>query len=123
MDFNAMVNYALECITQKYADFSGRARRMEFWSFTLFTGAISLVLNILYKTTDSTIFSILAGFFSLAVLVPGLAVSWRRLHDTGRKGAWYLLNLIPVIGWIVLFVWYCQDGTPGDNEFGPDPKR
>lgn len=123
MDFNAMVNYALECITQKYADFSGRARRMEFWSFTLFTGAISLVLNVLYKTTDSTLFSILAGVFSLAVLVPGFAVSWRRLHDTGRKGTWYLLNLIPVIGWIVLFVWYCQEGTPGDNEFGPDPKR
>lgn len=123
MDFNAMVNYALECITQKYADFSGRARRMEFWSFTLFTGAISLVLNVLYKTTDSTLFSILAGVFSLAVLVPGLAVSWRRLHDTGRKGAWYFIGLIPVVGWIVLFVWYCQEGTPGDNEFGPDPKR
>ena len=123
MDFNAMVNYTLECITQKYADFSGRARRMEYWSFTLFTSAISLILNTLYTTTDSTIFSILAGVFSLAILVPGIAVSWRRLHDTGRKGAWYFIDLIPVVGWIIALVWFCQEGTPGDNEFGPDPKR
>jgi len=122
MDFNEMINYALSCVTQKYADFNGRARRMEFWSFTLFTGAISLILNILYSTTDSTIISILTAVFSLAVFVPGLAVSWRRLHDIGKKGTWYFLNLVPVVGWIVLLVWYCQEGTRGDNEFGPDPK-
>ena len=122
MDFNEMVQYAIGCVTQKYADFNGRARRAEYWSFTIFVSAVSLILNFLYNRTDSTIFSVLTIVFSLAILVPTLAVSWRRLHDIGKKGVWYFINLIPIVGSIILLVWFCQEGTRGDNEFGPDPK-
>ena len=122
MNFDEMVQYALGCVTQKYADFNGRARRTEYWSFTLFTSAVSMILNLLYTRTDSTIFNILTIVFGLAVLVPTLAVSWRRLHDIGKKGTWYFINLIPIVGSIILIVWFCQEGTRGDNEFGPDPK-
>ena len=123
MNFNEMVQYALGCVTQKYADFNGRARRTEYWSFTLFVSAVSMILNLLYSHTDSTIFNILTIIFSLAVLVPSLAVSWRRLHDIGKPGAWYFIGLIPVIGWIVMIYWLCQEGVTGENEYGPDPKQ
>jgi uncharacterized membrane protein YhaH (DUF805 family) len=65
--------------------------------------------------------SIIGGLFSLAIFLPSLAVWVRRLHDVGRSGWWWLLILIPLIGWIVLFVWSVQRGDVGPNEFGPDP--
>jgi uncharacterized membrane protein YhaH (DUF805 family) len=83
---------------------------------------ISLVLGLLYQVTGSSIFSYVSYIVSLALLVPGIAVAWRRLHDIGKKGTWYFLSLIPVVGWIILIVWFCQEGVRGDNEFGPDPK-
>ncbi len=123
MDFNAIIDYAKTCVTEKYADFNGRARRAEYWSYALCVGVISAVLNVLYQATGATIFSVLSGLFSLATLVPGLAVAWRRLHDIGKKGTWWFISLIPVVGWIILIVWYCKEGDPGDNEYGPDPKE
>ena len=123
MDFQKMIDYVKVCVLEKYADFSGRARRSEYWSFAICTGVISGVLNILYQSTNANFFNILGGLFGLAVLVPGLAVAWRRLHDIGKKGTWYFIGLIPVVGWILLIVWFCKDSEPGDNEFGPNPKE
>jgi uncharacterized membrane protein YhaH (DUF805 family) len=65
---------------------------------------------------------LLSSIFSLAVLVPSIAVSVRRLHDIDRTGWWVLIGLVPLVGWIVLLVFHVQDGTPGPNRFGPDPK-
>ena len=121
MDFQTILDYAKKCVMEKYADFSGRARRAEYWSFALCTGVISFVLNLLGQKVG--FFDILATLFSLAILVPSLAVAWRRLHDIGKKGTWYLIVLIPIVGWILLIVWYCQDSQPGTNEFGPNPKE
>ena len=122
MDFNKILDYAKRCVTEKYADFNGRARRAEYWSYALCTGIVSGVLNILYQATNANIFSILSGLVGLALLVPGLAVAWRRLHDIGKKGTWWFIGLIPIVGWIILIVWFCKEGDPGDNEYGPDPK-
>ena len=123
MNFQTIIDYAKKVVLENYANFNGRARRAEYWSFALCAGVISGVLNILYQTTNSGIFSILATVFSLAILVPGLAVAWRRLHDIGKKGSWYFIVLIPVVGWILLIVWLAKDSVPGDNEFGPNPKE
>ncbi len=123
MDFNKIINYAVECVTKNYANFNGRARRAEYWSYTLCTAVISLVISGLYQATGSSVFNILSIIVSLGLLVPGIAVAWRRLHDIGKPGAWYFLGLIPVVGWIVLIYWFCQEGVSGANEFGPDPKQ
>ena len=123
MDFQQIIDYAKVCVLEKYADFSGRARRAEYWSFALCSGVISFILGVLYNATNWGFFSILSTFFSLAILVPSLAVCWRRLHDIGKKGTWYFIVLIPIVGWILMIVWFCQDSQPGDNEFGPNPKE
>ena len=122
MDFQTIIDYVKVCVLQKYADFSGRARRAEYWSFALSAGVISAILNALGRNGNGGFFSILAYLFSLAILIPSLAAAWRRLHDIGKKGTWYFIGLIPVVGWILLIVWFCRDSEPGDNEFGPNPK-
>ncbi len=111
---------AIQSGFSNYANFSGRARRSEFWYFTLFNSCVSVVLQFLGNY--SNIFSILGLLFSLAILIPSLAMSWRRLHDTGKSGAFFFLNFIPLIGSIILIVFYCQDSQPGQNQFGPSPK-
>ena len=93
----------------KYADFSGRASRSEYWWWVLFGFLVSAGLGMINE--------ILAGLFSLATLLPYLAVGARRLHDTDRSGWWQLLALIPLIGWIVLLIWYVQEGKE-PNRFG-----
>lgn len=120
-----MLNYMLMPF-RKYAQFQGRSRRAEYWWFTLFVVIVSVVLTLI----DSALFGgemgglgILSGIFSLATIVPSLAVGVRRLHDTDRSGWWILIGLIPLIGAIVLLVFYVQDGTPGTNKFGPSPKH
>ena len=122
MDFMTAVR---TCFS-KYVDFSGRARRSEYWYFALFTFLLGIVASILdailgtdYDTGSGGLVNTLA---SLAVLVPSLAVAARRLHDTGRSGWWLLLIFVIIIGWIILLVWYCTDSTPGDNKYGPNPK-
>jgi uncharacterized membrane protein YhaH (DUF805 family) len=112
-------------VLKKYATFSGRARRKELWMFTLFSFIISMVLNIVDSAigTSSNFGSgLLAGIYSLAVLLPTLAVGARRLHDTNRSAAWLFLIFFVVIGWIILLVFYVQEGNAGDNQYGPDPK-
>ena len=110
-----------------YVTFSGRAPRSEFWWFMLFV----ILGNIFFSIVDSILFgrsvdgqpiSILGALFSLAVLLPWISVSVRRLHDVDRSGWWYLLVLIPLIGTLILiFAFYIHRGTPGSNRFGEDP--
>ena len=109
---------------QKYIGFSGRAARSEYWYWVLFV----LLLQIVAWLIDMTLFGFnttgvnpIGVIVSLATLLPGLAVSVRRLHDIDRVGWWIFLALIPVIGAIVLIYWACLRGTVGANRFGPDP--
>lgn len=94
--------------------------------FVLFNILIAIVLAILDTllgfTTESG-FGVLGLIYALAILIPGIAVAIRRLHDTGRSGWWILIGLVPLIGFIVLLVFYVQDSIPGDNEYGPNPKQ
>lgn len=117
-------------VLKKYAVFSGRARRKEYWMFVLFNIIISFVLSLidgivlscLGIDTGSTRFSILGTIYGLAIFVPALAVAVRRLHDTNRSGWWLLISLVPFIGVIILIVFFVQDSQPGDNKYGPNPK-
>jgi uncharacterized membrane protein YhaH (DUF805 family) len=134
------VNWYLQAM-RKYADFSGRARRREYWFYELFTTLIgaAIVLIILVSVAGSAralnvgmagtagmgagalgIFYIVYG---LGNLLPSLAVSVRRLHDTGRSGWWVFISLVPLAGGIVLLVFFLLDSQPGANRFGPNPKE
>jgi uncharacterized membrane protein YhaH (DUF805 family) len=113
-------------VLKKYVVFSGRARRKEFWMFTLISVLISIVLNVIDRALDTpgsaTGTGVIGGIYGLLVLLPTLGVTVRRLHDTDRSGWWILIGLILVIGTIVLIVFNAQEGTPGENKYGPDPK-
>jgi uncharacterized membrane protein YhaH (DUF805 family) len=119
------VNWYLAAL-KKYADFSGRARRMEYWMFSLFNLLIVLALLIVDSTLGLQIgdegLGVLSVIYVFAVLVPSIAVSVRRLHDTDRSGWWLLITFVPLIGDIVLLIFFVLDGTPGGNRFGPNPK-
>jgi uncharacterized membrane protein YhaH (DUF805 family) len=108
------------CLT-KFADFRGRARRSEFWFFALFNVLVQLVAAALDAVifNYATIFSALA---TLGLLLPGIAVAARRLHDTGRSAWWLLIGFVPVIGFIALIYFYIQRGDAGPNQYGPDPR-
>ena len=114
------MNWYLDAIRFKYADFTGRAHREEFWMFPLFnilaTLAVTLVAFVLH-------FRLLSSVYALAIIAPHLAVSARRLHDIRRSGWWLLLALIPVLGAIVLFVFFATEGDAGGNDYGPDPRN
>jgi uncharacterized membrane protein YhaH (DUF805 family) len=115
---------AIGSVFTKYATFSGRAPRSEFWWFWLLNMIVGLALDgrgIWPGTGEPPHMSMLSVIWHLAVFIPTLAVSVRRLHDTDRSGWWLLLWLVPVIGWIVLLVFYVSRGTAGVNRFGPDP--
>ena len=114
MDFGTAVKTGFS----KFATFEGRASRSEYWFYTLFVFATSVVLNIIDAVTGIGVLSVI---FALVTLIPSIAVAVRRLHDTDRSGWWYLLVLIPLIGIIVLIIWFCGRGTTGDNRFGADP--
>jgi len=113
------MNWYLE-VLKKYAVFRGRARRKEYWYFVLFNTIINIVLSGIDSVTTGI--GLLAGLYTLAVLIPSIAVSIRRLHDTDRSGWWILIALIPIIGWIVLLIFMVQDGKPGENQYGLNPK-
>jgi uncharacterized membrane protein YhaH (DUF805 family) len=120
-----IMNWYLE-VLKKYADFNGRARRKEYWMFFLFNIIITIVLVIVDGMLGTSAvpgaLGLLGALYSLALLVPGIAVAVRRLHDTGRSGWWILIGLVPFVGFIVLIVFMVQDGTPGENQFGKNPK-
>ena len=118
------MNWYLQAL-KNYANFSGRARRKEYWYFALFNLIISFVLGFIDGMIGS--FSpeagmgLLGGIYTLAILIPGLSVSVRRLHDTDRSGWWLLIGLVPLIGAIVLLVFMVQDSKAGSNKFGENP--
>ncbi|MFC3173913.1 DUF805 domain-containing protein [Novosphingobium bradum] len=122
---------------RRYAEFTGRSRRREYWMFVLFQVLVSLAIGLVFgRPTYTTGGGMMAGammvqgtggliqnLFSLVSLVPGLAVAVRRLHDQDRSGWLLLLILIPFLGWFALLVFMCLEGTRGANRFGPDPKN
>jgi uncharacterized membrane protein YhaH (DUF805 family) len=111
---------------KKYAEFSGRSRRSEYWYFVLFYVLIYMGLALVDTLTGSfnaaSGMGILSGIYSLGMLIPSIAVGVRRLHATDRSGWWLLISFVPVIGAIVLIVFFFQDSQPGENRFGPNPK-
>ncbi len=121
-------------VLKKYAVFSGRARRKEYWYFFLVNIIIAMVLGALtaivggsgQNSSSSNPLSLglscISSLYSLAVLLPGLGVVVRRLHDIGKGGAWIFIGLIPLIGGIWLLVLMATDSQPGDNQYGPNPK-
>jgi uncharacterized membrane protein YhaH (DUF805 family) len=114
-------------VLRNYATFSGRARRQEFWMFVLFNVIFAFALRVVdhiagltYGPNGSQ--GILHSIYMLLVLIPGIAVATRRLHDIGKSG-WYLfVAFVPCIGGLMLLYWYILEGNPGTNDYGADPK-
>lgn len=141
MQQKSLFTYWLECFTKHYADFSGRARRREYWGTVLFNVIVQVALNVALVAVLAILFSsieingevtvspllfvlinIPRYIYSLVWLLPSLAVAVRRLHDIGKSG-WNLLWIfLPIIGWIMLIYWYCQDSELGENKWGANPK-
>ncbi len=121
MDFMTAVRTCLS----KYVDFSGRARRSEFWYFILFVFLVQIVASILdsvlgtdFDASGNGLISLVA---TLALFLPQIAVTARRLHDIDKSGWWQLIGIIPIVGWIIMIVWACTD-SKADNKYGPNPK-
>ncbi|MED4402480.1 DUF805 domain-containing protein [Metabacillus fastidiosus] len=110
-------------VLKNYVTFEGRARRKEYWMFYLINAIISIILITAERATDTFFFSLLNFLYALAILLPSLAVAVRRLHDTGRSGWWFLINLIPIIGAIVFLIFTCLDSESNSNKYGPNPKH
>lgn len=120
---------------KRYADFSGRSRRKEYWMYVLFNllllvgFAVLMGIGVFVGRSEEGpgvgFWVALALYLvvTLALLVPSIAVQVRRFHDQGRSGWFWLLNLIPYVGGLVVLVFMCLEGEPGDNAWGPDPKR
>jgi len=113
-------------VLKKYAVFSGRARRTEYWMFALFTILILFGIIILDTMTGiankSVGFGVLTALYMVATFIPGFAVSVRRLHDIGRSAWWLLIGIVPLIGGIVLLIFTVMEGERGQNRFGANPK-
>lgn len=122
------MNWYLNCFKKNYANFNGRARRTEYWMFTLFNIIAVIVILVLagilgsISETLGTIMGLVYIIYVFAALIPGLAVSVRRLHDTGKSGWFILVAFIPLVGGIILLVLMCLDSMPMDNQYGPNPK-
>ncbi len=118
------MNYYSICLS-KFADFSGRARRREYWTFVLVNCLIAMLLLILGLAfgEDSPASNIMVTIFYLIMLVPNLSVSVRRLHDIGKSGWYMFLSLIPLIGGLILLVWALMDSETGENLYGKNPKE
>jgi uncharacterized membrane protein YhaH (DUF805 family) len=113
------IKQAVTSVLTKYAKFDGRAMRSEYWWFVL----ANIIAQIVLSGIDYAVFGqqLLSALLSLALLIPGIAVSFRRMHDIG-KSAWNLLwLLIPIVGFILIIYWFAQPGTSGDNQYGPEP--
>jgi len=112
-------------VLKNYFNFEGRARRKEYWMFVLFSLIISIVIGVvdgILGTKTSAGIGMLGAVYSLAVIIPSIAVGARRLHDIDKSGWWQLIGFIPLLGWIVMIVWAATEGNHGTNRFGPDPK-
>jgi uncharacterized membrane protein YhaH (DUF805 family) len=110
---------------KKYAVFSGRSRRKEYWMFCLFSfifAVVAMVLDSVLGTTVGLGYGLIYGVYALGVLIPTLAVSVRRLHDVGKSGWFILIGFIPIIGAIWLLILVCSDSETGETKYGPNPK-
>ncbi|MCH8545761.1 MAG: DUF805 domain-containing protein [Cryomorphaceae bacterium] len=120
------MNWYLKVLRQ-YIDFEGRARRKEYWMFVLINIVVAFIVslldNILGLADKETGTGVLSTLYALAVLLPGIAVSVRRLHDINKSGWWLLISFIPLIGIIWLLVLMATDGKPGQNQYGINPKE
>jgi uncharacterized membrane protein YhaH (DUF805 family) len=116
MDFQTAVK---SCLIKNYATFSGRASRSEFWFFQLFLMLVNLVAMVIDAAILNSDIGVLTTIISIATLVPNIAVACRRLHDIDKSGWWQLLWLIPLVGLIVLLIWYINKSDITDNRFGP----
>lgn len=117
-----MIDYYLNALKFKYADFDGRARRSEYWYFVLCNILAYLILSAVGFVLGEYGGLILLGIFWLGVLIPSIAVVVRRLHDVGKSGWFYFVVLIPLVGGIWLIVLLCTDSQVGPNQYGPNPK-
>jgi uncharacterized membrane protein YhaH (DUF805 family) len=121
------VNYYVD-VWRDYFDFSGRARRKEYWIFTLYHTVIlvsgELLVGVLANESSpiAIVFTLIYVLYVLASIIPTIAVSVRRLHDIDKSGWWLFIGLIPVVGAIWSLILMCTDGTNGPNQYGPDPK-
>ena len=129
MQQKSLLTYWGESFTKHYADFSGRARRSEYWGTVLFNGLVNLafrillIVGIMLEAKEVTFLLLIClGVYSLAWLLPGIAVSVRRLHDIGKSGWNLLWILLPIVGAIMLIYWCCQDSQPEENKWGANPK-
>ena len=107
-------------VLKNYANFNGRARRSEYWYFALANIIVYVILMVLGSASSG--FAIITLLYGLGVIVPGLAVGVRRLHDIGKSGAWILIALIPIVGSILLLVWTATDSHRGTNQWGVSAK-
>jgi uncharacterized membrane protein YhaH (DUF805 family) len=114
------MNWYLD-VLRKYAVFTGRARRTEYWMFFLINLVIAIALAVVEGVVGSP--GVIGLLYSLAVLIPGVAVTVRRLHDTDRTGWWLLITLVPLLGAIALLVLMVLDGKTGQNQYGANPKE
>ncbi|MDX2390827.1 MULTISPECIES: DUF805 domain-containing protein [unclassified Streptomyces] len=114
------MNYYVDVI-KRYADFNGRSRRQEYWMFVLCTIPVVIVLMVIDFALGS--YPVITWIYTLAVFLPTLGLSVRRLHDTGKSGWWYLVGLIPFVGWIWMIVLMATEGDAGPNAYGASPKQ
>ena len=141
MQQKSLLTYWIECFTKHYADFSGRARRSEYWGTVLFNVIAQIVLSVVlvavlviwFSSTEMNadvsvvrlsliMIKAVRSLYNLIWLLPGLAVAVRRLHDIGKSGWNLLWILLPIVGAIMLIYWYCQDSQPEENKWGANPK-
>lgn len=109
-------------LTVNYCNFNGRSSRSEFWWFYLFTVIVNTVFQMLLGATGgSNVVMALCGLVSLALLIPGLGMGVRRLHDIGKSGWWWFLVFIPIAGSIILIVWWAKESEMAPNQYGPVP--
>ena len=106
---------------KNYANFNGRARRKAYWMFALFNFFAFVIAAILDGILGTG--GLIGGVYSLAILLPSLALTVRRLHDTGKSGWWILIGLVPLVGAIVIIIFAVMDSQPGSNTYGPNPKE
>lgn len=116
------MNYYIQ-VLEKYATFSGRSQRKEFWIFILVNALIGAISAIISIALNTNIMGKFVLFYTLAIAIPSIAVAVRRLHDTGRSGWFIFLELIPIVGSIVLLIFMAQDSQSGANKYGQNPKE
>jgi uncharacterized membrane protein YhaH (DUF805 family) len=120
MSFTGAITSVLQ---QNYANFQGRAVRSEFWYWTLFSILVNIFFSLAGAMVHAVVFlhlivALIGLVFSLGFLIPSIAVTVRRLHDLDKSGWWYFIILIPLVGAVILLIWFCTPGTRGPNRFG-----